>query len=166
MGGASSLGQYAIQLARLSGFSPIIATASPHNTDLLTSLGATHIIDRKLPPATFQEEVRKITPTPVELGFDTVSYPETQQALYDVLAPEGKMVVSTPPMVAPTEDDKKTILFVNGTFFLPENKEFGSRLMSALTRMIAEGEIKVHFNSPYPHIPPLTILFAFQRRPL
>ncbi|KAH7929907.1 GroES-like protein [Leucogyrophana mollusca] len=142
MGGASSLGQYAIQLARLSGFSPIIATASPHNTDLLTSLGATHIIDRKLPIATFQEEVRKITSTPVELAFDTVSYPETQQALYDVLAPEGKMVVSTPPVVATKADDKKTILFVNGTFFLPENKKFGSRFMSALTRMIAEGEIK------------------------
>ncbi|HEV7737525.1 MAG TPA: hypothetical protein VGO47_09170, partial [Chlamydiales bacterium] len=37
----------AIQLAKLSGFSPIATTASTHHTDYLKSLGATHVIDRK-----------------------------------------------------------------------------------------------------------------------
>ena len=32
-----------IQFARLAGFSPIIVTASLHNTELLRSLGATHV---------------------------------------------------------------------------------------------------------------------------
>ena len=47
----------AIQFARLSGFSTIIATASPQNTTLLKSLGATHVIDRKLPSEKIIEEV-------------------------------------------------------------------------------------------------------------
>ncbi|KAF8510033.1 hypothetical protein JB92DRAFT_2728841 [Gautieria morchelliformis] len=46
--GSSSVGQFAIQLARLSGFSPIVVTASLHNSDLAKSLGATHLIDRKM----------------------------------------------------------------------------------------------------------------------
>ncbi|KAG1816129.1 uncharacterized protein BJ212DRAFT_1481206 [Suillus subaureus] len=40
MGDTSTIGQYAIQLGRLSGFSPIITTASSHNTELLSSPGA------------------------------------------------------------------------------------------------------------------------------
>lgn len=44
-GGASALGQAAIQLAAAAGFSPIITTASPRNHDLLKSLGATYCFD-------------------------------------------------------------------------------------------------------------------------
>ncbi|EPQ57732.1 GroES-like protein, partial [Gloeophyllum trabeum ATCC 11539] len=35
-----------VQVAKLSGFEPIIATASPHNESLVRSLGATHFVDR------------------------------------------------------------------------------------------------------------------------
>ncbi|KAL5525547.1 hypothetical protein ACEPAG_6883 [Sanghuangporus baumii] len=44
--GSSSVGQYVVQLAKLSGFSTIVMTAPLHNTDLLKSLGAWHVIDR------------------------------------------------------------------------------------------------------------------------
>jgi NADPH:quinone reductase-like Zn-dependent oxidoreductase len=46
LGGSSSVGQFAIQLAKLSGFSPIITTSSKKHTDFLKSLGATHVVDR------------------------------------------------------------------------------------------------------------------------
>ncbi|KAH7924057.1 GroES-like protein [Leucogyrophana mollusca] len=117
VGGASSLGQY--------GY-----------------LGATHIIDRKLPAASFQEQVAKITSAPVELAFAAICYPDTQQALYDVLAPEGKMIVTRRPEAVRKEGDQKMVHFVNGSFHLPGNKEFSSRFMRALTRMTADGEIK------------------------
>ena len=47
-----------IQLAKLSGFSPIITTASLKNTDFLKSLGATHVIDRN---ADLPSSVKAIT---------------------------------------------------------------------------------------------------------
>ncbi|KAF8311405.1 GroES-like protein [Clavulina sp. PMI_390] len=43
-GASSSVGQYGIQLARLSGFSTIIATASDKHTRLLKAIGATHVV--------------------------------------------------------------------------------------------------------------------------
>lgn len=46
IGGSSSVGQYAIQLARLSGFSRIATNASPANIGLLQSLGAHVVLDR------------------------------------------------------------------------------------------------------------------------
>ena len=39
----------AIQLAKLSGVSPIIITASLKSAELLKSYGATHVLDRSLP---------------------------------------------------------------------------------------------------------------------
>ena len=69
----------AIQVARLSKFSPIIATASPHNEALLKSLGATHVIDRSLPASTIAAEVEKIADgKPVELVYDAISLLDTQ----------------------------------------------------------------------------------------
>ncbi|KAL5486255.1 hypothetical protein ACEPAI_7301 [Sanghuangporus weigelae] len=56
-GGPSSVGQYVIQLAKLSGLSPIIKTACLHSTDLLKSPGASHVIDRN---AVVPAEAKKI----------------------------------------------------------------------------------------------------------
>lgn len=46
-GGATGVGMAAIQLARSSGVTTIIATASPERHELLESLGATHCFDYK-----------------------------------------------------------------------------------------------------------------------
>ncbi|EMD31448.1 hypothetical protein CERSUDRAFT_127335 [Gelatoporia subvermispora B] len=72
-GGATSIGQYAIQLAKLSRFSPIIVTASPNHTSYLRSLGATHVLDRALAPNALLSQIAQITAgTPIEIAFDTV----------------------------------------------------------------------------------------------
>ncbi|KAH7914132.1 chaperonin 10-like protein [Hygrophoropsis aurantiaca] len=91
--------------------------------------------------SSFKYEVAKITSAQIELAFDTISQADTQQTLYDILDSEGKMIVSTPPVMTRKDNDKKTVLFVNGTFFTPDTREFGSRFMAALARMIADGEI-------------------------
>ena len=48
-----------IQLARLSGFSPIIVTASLSNEEYLKGLGATHVINYKKTPD-WEKEVLSI----------------------------------------------------------------------------------------------------------
>lgn len=134
----------AIQLAKLSGFSPIITTASLHNQDLLLSLGATHILDRKLSKAALIQRVRKLVTIPLSYIFDAVSVKETQQAAYALLAPGGTLVVVSPLQVGGDDDASgKKVLFVIGSFHPPPNRALGAKFASALTRWLEEGKIKV-----------------------
>ncbi|SPO04332.1 probable NADPH:quinone reductase and related Zn-dependent oxidoreductases [Cephalotrichum gorgonifer] len=76
LGGASSCGQYAIQLARLSGFERIVTTASPKHHEFLTNLGAHVTLDRH---TTTAEDIREaIDGLPLEFVFDAPSTKETQ----------------------------------------------------------------------------------------
>lgn len=61
-GGSSSLGQHVIQFAKLSGFSPIITTASPRHIAHLQALGATHVIDRTHHPPRFLPSSQRSPP--------------------------------------------------------------------------------------------------------
>ncbi|KAH7014560.1 chaperonin 10-like protein [Microdochium trichocladiopsis] len=47
LGGSTSVGQYAIQFARLSGYSRIVTSASAANAEFLKTLGAHVVLDRK-----------------------------------------------------------------------------------------------------------------------
>ncbi|KAK7049306.1 hypothetical protein VNI00_005907 [Paramarasmius palmivorus] len=75
IGGSSSVGQYGIQLLRFAGFSTIITYASDKHAEFLKSLGATHVIDRKLvSTAQLSDEVKKVTGgKPVNVVHDAVS---------------------------------------------------------------------------------------------
>ncbi|EIN10087.1 GroES-like protein [Punctularia strigosozonata HHB-11173 SS5] len=142
-GGATSMGQYALQFARLSGFSPIIVTASEHNTDLLKSLGATHVIPRSLPLSSFASEVAKITAAPVEVAFDAIGSPESQKAGLEVLAPNGTIVLLLPP----TQESRdiagsKHFAHVFGAFTLPLTKALGAGVAKHFPKYLEEGAIK------------------------
>lgn len=134
----------AIQLANLSGFSPIITTASLHNRDLLLSLGATHVIDRKLPNVALIKRVRELVAVPLTYIFDTVSLKETQQAAYALLAPGGTLAVVNRPQVGGDDDGSgKKVLMVVGTFHEPPYRVLGVKFSIALTMWLEEGKIKV-----------------------
>ena len=76
IGGSSSVGQYAIQLARLSGFELIVTNASAVHHDYLQSLGAHVVLDRNNSgPKDFQKALERAT---LEFVFDTIAYQETQ----------------------------------------------------------------------------------------
>ncbi|KAI0760997.1 GroES-like protein [Trametes elegans] len=144
-GGASVVGSSAIQFARLSGFSPIITTASLKNTELLKSFGATHVLDRNLSADALRAEVLKIAGGPVSVVFDTISVPETQQAVWELLAPDGKLV--TVLQAALTEDQKKnagkrTIVQARGIVNIPPNVEFGKALNTKLPGLLESGQLK------------------------
>jgi len=75
-GGASSVGNAAIQLAKAAGVRPIITTASAKNHQSLTELGATHCVDYRSEDAVVQ--VQKIvddSEEPIMYVFDAVSTP-------------------------------------------------------------------------------------------
>ncbi|KAF8648426.1 hypothetical protein AX16_006289 [Volvariella volvacea WC 439] len=78
----------AIQLAKLSGFSPIITYASVKHEDFLKSLGATHVIDHQTAPI---------------MGVGCDLKPDTQQAGYDLLGKGGKLAI----VLFPSETLKK-----------------------------------------------------------
>ncbi|KAF8119333.1 hypothetical protein EV363DRAFT_1386193 [Boletus edulis] len=142
-GGAASVGQQAIQLATLSGFSPIITTASLHHEDLLLSLGATHVIDRKLPNGALIKRVRELVVAPLGYIFDAVSVKDTQHAGYALLAPGGTLAVVGPPQVGREDDGSgKKVIMVLGSFHLPPNRALGATFAIALTRWLQEGKIK------------------------
>jgi NADPH:quinone reductase-like Zn-dependent oxidoreductase len=133
----------ALQLAKLSGFSPIITTSSPSNYGLLKSLGATHTLDRNA-IGSLGAEVKKITSEPVQYAYDAWASAETQQALYDLLAPNGGFVIVLPKAVKEVDDKNVTILNVYGSVHMPANRKLGVSMFAALEGLLANGTIKVN----------------------
>ncbi|VDC07629.1 unnamed protein product [Peniophora sp. CBMAI 1063] len=149
MSGSSSVGQFAIQLAKLSGFDPIITTASKRNEGLCKSAGATHVLDyRDVPYAELSGVVVGIIgDAPLEYIYDAVSSKESQKADWDMLAPGGAMVVVAPPSEAvgtPGKDDDRgrRVVWVFGNVNDPEHEEIGTCMYAVLTEMLEKGKIK------------------------
>ncbi|KAI0783909.1 medium-chain dehydrogenase/reductase like protein [Irpex lacteus] len=126
-GGASAVGQQAIQLAKLSGFSPIITTASLSNTDLLKSLGATHAI----------------TSEPIKYAYDAISIKSTQESAYEVLAPGGTLSLVLDFAVDEAKrDSSKRVARIFGSVHDPTQKTLGLGLYKNLTKLLESGDLK------------------------
>ncbi|KAL0059590.1 hypothetical protein AAF712_013641 [Marasmius tenuissimus] len=141
IGGASSVGQYALQLLKFGGFSPIIAYASGHHTNFLKRLGATHIIDRK--SAAIQDlptEVKKITDSPVKVVYDAVSQADTQEAGYNTLAEGGDLVILLATQVKNVVESKR-VRHIFGSVQPAPNRPFGRALFKNLTQFLEDGTI-------------------------
>ncbi len=172
VGGSSSVGQYgtslpvslcavshipvvlclhhrvpAIQVAKYSGYSPIITTASLHNEALLKSLGANAVLDRKLPASFILHELQKLAGgKPLEYVFDAISAADTQTLAYDALAPGGTLFIVLNDEIP--EDKKKAggdkrVVHGFGSVHVPENREIGVQLFSRLTEWLETGVIVV-----------------------
>jgi NADPH:quinone reductase-like Zn-dependent oxidoreductase len=76
LGGSSSVGQYAIQLARLSGFDRIVTNASAQHHEHLQSLGAHVILDRDA--SGLQDFKKALEGQTLEFVFDTIAIKATQ----------------------------------------------------------------------------------------
>lgn len=134
-------------MAKLSGFSPIITTASLHNESLLRSLGASHVLDRSLPPAEIKNEILKITNgKPIELVYDAISLADTEPLAYDVLAPGGVLIIVLPdviPAELKKEGDNKKIVLAMGNVHMPQNRKVGADLYAHLTEWLQTGKVVV-----------------------
>jgi NADPH:quinone reductase-like Zn-dependent oxidoreductase len=132
-----------LQLARLSGFSPIITTASLKHTEWLKALGATDVLDRHLDAAALSAEVTKLSKgQPLKYVYDAISAPETQQAGLGLLADGGQIAVLLAPAVASTAS--RTVVHVLGILREPPNISLLESLYhDHLHNLVKEGAIKV-----------------------
>ncbi|PIL26203.1 hypothetical protein GSI_11958 [Ganoderma sinense ZZ0214-1] len=144
LGGSSSVGQYVIQLARLSGFSPIIATASLHNAEHLKSLGATHVVDRNLPAEQLQGEATKLGGGLFDLVYDAVSLPETLPIGNALTTPEGDLVVVSPAGLPQGGEANKKVHLARGLLVMPTNHIVGASLLAHLPKLLEDGDIKAN----------------------
>jgi len=139
MGGSASVGQYAIQFARLSGFSPVITTASLSHDTYLKELGATHVFDRKLSTADLRAKIEAALGGPLNYAYDAIGHSDTTAVALDVLA-SGGTLASVADRSRRVGD--KTIVSVYGTLHAPQNRAFGVELFAALGGFLADGSIK------------------------
>jgi len=144
-GGSTSVGQYVIQLAKLSGFSPIITTASPHNHDLLKSLGATHAIDRSLSAKDIFTSIKGISSTPFQVVFDAFSAAQAIQNIgYDLLAPGGTLILVLPSQVDEGKiTHKKHVVTAQGTVHADVARPLGIEVYGGvLTEYLQSGDLQ------------------------
>lgn len=150
----------AIQLAKLSGFNPIITTASAHNEAYCKSAGATHVIDyHSTPYSSLSSVVSSIlldtcgdAHKPIKTIFDTVSIPETNIACWSILAPGGTLIITLPPskeignyrLDAEKNQDEKKVAWTVGVVSNDTlgDVRLGERLFGALEKMISEGDLR------------------------
>ncbi|KAH9951701.1 GroES-like protein [Amylocystis lapponica] len=93
-GGSSSVGQYAVQLAHLSGYK-VVSTASPRNFELVKSFGADAVFDYNDPDVV--EKIKSVTGDSIRSVFDTISDATTQGISARAVAPGGGRVAIANP---------------------------------------------------------------------
>ncbi|EIW54863.1 GroES-like protein [Trametes versicolor FP-101664 SS1] len=148
IGAAASLGQVAVQLARLAGHNPIIATASPHNAELIKSLGATHVLDRSRSNESILSELPVlIGGKHLEYAFVAVASADALRLGRDALAPGGALATISPQAQMLPEDvvnigDGKRLSFVFGSARLPYTVETGVAMFKALSGWLEKGLLK------------------------
>lgn len=81
VGGGTNTGKFAIQLAALVGFGNIIVVAGLKGEAAEKKLGATHVIDRTLPPSKIVANVREIVGDDLVYAYDTINSLELQAAI-------------------------------------------------------------------------------------
>ncbi|RPD72426.1 GroES-like protein [Lentinus tigrinus ALCF2SS1-7] len=146
IGGSSSVGQYAIQLAKLQGFSPIVTTSSLKHANYLKSLGATHVIDRSLSPEAIAAEIQKLG-RPIVYAYDAIADKTTQNLAYDVVAHGGSLVVadfrSQSILAQKLERDggSKKVAYPFSGLSWPGNKKLGVELFARLEEWLRTGII-------------------------
>ncbi|KAF5359386.1 hypothetical protein D9756_003623 [Leucocoprinus leucothites] len=140
LGGATIVGQYAIQLAKLSGFSPIIVTSSLIHESLLKEYGADKVIDRYSTIDTLRDQISVITLHPIQYVLDAVSMPATQQMANGILAPGGYLQLVQAPEALFSPD--KHVQFTKGIRGFPESKETFAMLYQNLHDLFANAHIR------------------------
>ncbi|KAI0325094.1 GroES-like protein [Cubamyces sp. BRFM 1775] len=149
VGGAASLGQYAIQLAKMAGHNPIITTASSHNEAHLISLGSTHVLDRSRSNESILEELPKLTNgQPIKFAFVAVVFSHDSCRLArDALAPGGDLLTAAPgPALLPGDvsnpGQEKRVAYGHGSPHLPHTRDVCIELYKHLTEWLESGSLK------------------------
>ncbi|KAI9439436.1 dehydrogenase [Russula earlei] len=143
-GGASSVGQYAIQFAKLNGFR-VLTTASPKNFDLVKGLGADEVFDYR--DENVAENVRSATGNALDIAIDTISEGGTTQQVPAAIGDKGGKVAIILPYESPRQDVK--VVFSGAytlldrvrlpRFFCPSRSSW---YIDLLSKILSTGNIK------------------------
>lgn len=137
----------------MSGFNPIITSASSHNTAYCKAAGATHVIDYQKTPygPAFVEAVSAITTAPIKFIYDAISAEASQTTCWSILAPGGRLVVANPnaskDIGQPGVEGKdgRRVITVFGSVHNDEvggDVQLGKSMYVALEKMLRDGDIK------------------------
>ena len=100
-GGSSSVGQYAIQFAKLGGFR-VLTTASPKNFNLVKELGADEVFDYG--DENVVDKIRGYTGNALEIAIDTISEGKTPKQVTGAIGGKGGRVAIILPYESPRQD--------------------------------------------------------------
>ena len=104
-GGASAVGQYAIQFAKLGGLR-VLTTASPKNFDLVRGLGADEVFDYH--DEGVVEKIREATGNALDIAIDTISEGKTPEQVTGAIRDKGGKVAIILPYESPRPAVKVT----------------------------------------------------------
>ena len=152
-GGSTATGTLAIQFAKLSGYA-VITTCSPHNFDLVKSLGVDVVYDYKDPNSA--DEIRKYTDNNLKLVLDTIALESSAKFCDNALSTEGGEY-SAIGLVKVERENVNSYFTLARTAFgddfsfgdhsLPasrEDRDFGDMFGTIVEKLLAEGKIKPH----------------------
>ncbi|KAK7185651.1 hypothetical protein PSPO01_08337 [Paraphaeosphaeria sporulosa] len=150
-GASTATGTLAVQYAKLSGLQ-VIATCSPHNFDLVKSLGADQVFDYKDPDC--GKKIREATNDSLKLAFDTISEKGSSEVCCDAISSKGGMNTSLLPVKNfPRADVRNghtlayTALGEKFAEQFPANQndfDFGVRFWRLSEELFNSGKIRAH----------------------
>jgi NADPH:quinone reductase-like Zn-dependent oxidoreductase len=125
-GGASSVGQYAIQFAKLGGLR-VLTTTSPKNIGLVRGLGADEVFDYR--DEDVVEKIRAATGNALDIAIDTISEGKTTEQVARAIGNKGGKVAITLPYESPRPDVK--VIFSYGPDLLIRVRSYRLCLLCA-----------------------------------
>ena len=108
-GGASSVGQYAIQFAKLDGLR-VLTTASPKNIGLVRGLGVDEVFDYR--DEDVVEKIRAATGNALDIAIDTISEGKATEQVTGAIGDKGGKVAIILPYESPRSDVKTVFIYV------------------------------------------------------
>ncbi|KAA8567516.1 hypothetical protein EYC84_007992 [Monilinia fructicola] len=137
LGGGSSCGKFAVQVAKITRIGKIVVVASSSNTDELKSYGATHVIDRHGTDAEIKARVQDVVGDELSYVYDPINKDHSLAVSLLSEKKRGKVATLLPVKAAPGNFD------ITQTMGLPHwNKEFSVEFFKLLPGWIKSGELK------------------------
>ena len=152
-GGSTATGTLAIQFAKLSGYK-VLTTCSPHNFDLVRSLGADAVFDYKDPQS--PAEIRKQTDNKLKFVFDCISVEASAKFVEAAISTEGGEYSTLLSVKIERENVNSRLTLgytaVGEAFQFgdipfpakPEDRAFAEKWIAIAQPILAQGKIKVH----------------------
>ncbi|KAH2134561.1 hypothetical protein KXV68_009649, partial [Aspergillus fumigatus] len=154
-GGSSSVGLYAIQIAKYYGLN-VVTTCSPRHHDLVRSLGATHAFDYR--DANVVESIMAATDSKLKYVFDTIGNDSSSATSSQAISEQGGVLCTVRPGKAFTENVTKQTkvtdvlvwtAFLKGhkykDFYWPPHKEdheLSAKFFEELPKLLSSEAIK------------------------